>query len=129
MTADKQTAAEGETVTLTVTPNNGYELGTLSVLNGQTAVATTPGAEQGKYTFVMPAASVLVNAIFNQIVVVVPGDVNGDGTVTAADVTMLYNIILNDNYTGVANADQNGDGEITAADVTAVYNILLGSKF
>ena len=55
----------------------------------------------------------------------VPGDVNGDGTVTAADVTMLYNILLNDDYTGVVNADQNGDGSVTAGDVTAVYNILL----
>lgn len=55
----------------------------------------------------------------------VPGDVNGDGTVTAADVTMLYNIILNDDYTGVINPDQNGDGSVTAGDVTAVYNILL----
>lgn len=55
------------------------------------------------------------------------GDVNGDGEVTAADVTLLYNIILNSDWTGVVNADQNGDGEITAGDVTAVYNILLGS--
>lgn len=58
----------------------------------------------------------------------VPGDVNGDGTVTAADVTMLYNVLLNDDWTGVVNGDQNGDGSITAADVTAVYNILLGSE-
>ncbi len=59
---------------------------------------------------------------------VVPGDVNGDGTVTAADVTMLYNILLNDDYTGVVNGDQNGDGSVTAGDVTAVYNILLGGS-
>ena len=58
----------------------------------------------------------------------VPGDVNGDGEVTATDVTLLYNIILNDDYTGVVNADQNGDGDITSSDVTSVYNILLGSK-
>ena len=60
-------------------------------------------------------------------VVVVPGDVNGDGTVTAADVTMLYNIILNDNWAGAVNADQNGDGAITSSDVTSVYNVLLGN--
>lgn len=58
--------------------------------------------------------------------VVVPGDVNGDGEVTAADVTLLYNILLDDNYEGAINPDQNGDGEITSSDVTAVYNILLG---
>ena len=59
--------------------------------------------------------------------VVVPGDVNGDGEVTATDVTLLYNILLNNDYTGIANADQNGDGNITSADVTFVYNILLGN--
>ena len=59
--------------------------------------------------------------------VVVPGDVNGDGNVTAADVTALYSILLSNDYTGVVNADQSGDGQVTAADVTAVYNILLGS--
>ena len=57
----------------------------------------------------------------------VPGDVNGDGEVTAADVTLLYNVLLNENYTNVVNADQNGDGDVTAGDVTAVYNILLGN--
>ncbi|MBR5638638.1 MAG: C10 family peptidase [Muribaculaceae bacterium] len=56
----------------------------------------------------------------------IPGDVDGDGVVTAADVTMLYNILLNDDYNDVVNADQDGDGYITSADVTAVYNILLG---
>ena len=58
---------------------------------------------------------------------VVPGDVNGDGVITAADVTLLYNIMLNDDNTGVVNGDQNGDGVITSADITAVYNILLGT--
>ena len=57
---------------------------------------------------------------------VVPGDVNGDGEVTATDVTLLYNVMLNNDYTGVVNGDQNGDNEITSADVTSVYNILLG---
>lgn len=33
VTADKMTAAEGETVTLTITPDSGYELDTLTVVN------------------------------------------------------------------------------------------------
>lgn len=65
---------------------------------------------------------------FLNIVEVVNGDANGDGEVTAADVTLLYNLILNNDNSGVVNADQNGDGEITAADVTAIYNILLGNS-
>lgn len=63
----------------------------------------------------------------NVPIVVVPGDVNGDGTVTAADITALYNWLLDNDDSSLVNGDQNGDGEITAGDVTAVYNILLGS--
>ena len=55
------------------------------------------------------------------------GDVNGDGTVTAADITALYDFMLNSDTTNLVNGDQNDDGEITAADVTAVYGILLGN--
>lgn len=57
----------------------------------------------------------------------VPGDVNGDGVVTAADVTALYDFMLNNETTNLIYGDQTGDGLITAADVTAVYDILLGN--
>ena len=58
---------------------------------------------------------------------VVPGDVNGDGEVTAADITALYDVLLNNDYSQVVNGDQTGDDIITAADVTAVYTILLSN--
>ena len=58
--------------------------------------------------------------------VAVPGDVDGDGNVTAGDVTALYNYLLNDDSSGIVNGDQDGDGYITAGDITTVYNILLG---
>ena len=92
------------TLTITVEPNNNGEV-----------VYTLPGTS---FTIKVGEGGSTV----------VPGDVNGDGTVTAADVTMLYNILLNDDYTGVVNGDQNGDGSVTAGDVTAVYNILLGGS-
>ena len=59
---------------------------------------------------------------------VVTGDVNGDGEVTSADITALYNWLLNNDDSAIVNGDQNNDGEITSGDVTLVYNILLGSK-
>ncbi len=127
VTADKQTAAQGETVTLTVTPDNGYQLGTLAVMKGSTAVATTPGAEEGQYTFVMPNAAVTVNATFVEIPSV-PGDVNGDGSVTTADVTCIYNYLLNADETFIDTCDVDGDGFITTVDITVIYNILLGNK-
>jgi hypothetical protein len=55
------------------------------------------------------------------------GDVNCDGSVTSADVTALYNYLLNGDQTYIATSDVNGDGDITSADITSVYNILLGN--
>ena len=54
------------------------------------------------------------------------GDVNGDGVVTATDITELYNYLLNNDDSHIVNGDQSGDGIITAADITAVYGVLLG---
>lgn len=58
-------------------------------------------------------------------IISIPGDVNGDGNVTAADITALYNFLLNGDETYISTSDVNGDGTITSADITAVYNILL----
>ena len=63
VTCNQSTANYGETVTLTVTPDAGYALGSLTVLNGDTPVETTAGAN-GTYTFEMPAAPVTVAAVF-----------------------------------------------------------------
>lgn len=58
-----------------------------------------------------------------------PLDVDGDGAVTAADITALYNYILNGDQTYINTSDVDGDGAITAADVTVIYNyLLLGTK-
>ena len=81
VTCDKTEAAEGETVTLTVTPDDGYELENLTVatVDGEPSGAPvlrlrggslelTPG-ENGTYTFQMPAAPVTVNATFKETTV------------------------------------------------------------
>lgn len=54
------------------------------------------------------------------------GDVNCDGHVTTADITALYNYILEGDTTYIATSDVNGDGSINTSDITVVYNILLG---
>ena len=58
----------------------------------------------------------------------VPGDVNGDGLVTAADITALYDYLLNNDSAHLIFGDQDNNGTITASDITAVYNILLGTN-
>ena len=54
------------------------------------------------------------------------GDVNGDGSVTIADVTALIDLLLNGG-TAPAAADVNGDNAVTIADVTALIDMLLGN--
>ncbi|MBR6285177.1 MAG: hypothetical protein IKR25_12930, partial [Muribaculaceae bacterium] len=72
--ADKATANMGETVTLTVTPAEGYELDALEVIAGaDTPVEITYDSETGKYTFEMPAEIVSVVATFKGIPVVLDG--------------------------------------------------------
>ncbi len=62
VTADKAEAAEGETVTLTIKPDEGYELDQLSVMCDNDAVNVTENN-----TFVMPAGDVTVTATFKAI--------------------------------------------------------------
>ena len=54
------------------------------------------------------------------------GDVNCDGYVTSADITALYEYMLNGDETFIATSDVDGDGLITSSDVTAVYGIIMG---
>ena len=63
---------------------------------------------------------------FGNMCEVVDGDVNLDGSVTSADVTVVYNHLLNGDNTYIATSDIDSDGTITAADITAIYNMLLG---
>ena len=55
------------------------------------------------------------------------GDVNGDGFVTSADVTAVYDVMLGTDNQFASTADVNGDGYVTSADVTAIYDIMLGN--
>ncbi len=61
--ADKAAAVEGETITLTFTPDSGYQLASASYLE---AGSSTPVSIVGT-TFEMPAASVAVTAVFEVI--------------------------------------------------------------
>ena len=63
VSADNKAAAKGDTVTLTVTPDKGYTLETLTVTdkNGGELKLTE---KNGKYTFTMPASNATVKATF-----------------------------------------------------------------
>ena len=63
--ADVSEAAEGETVTLEVTPASGFEIDTVSYNDGTNDTAIT--ATEGIYSFMMPASNVTVTATFKVI--------------------------------------------------------------
>lgn len=57
-------ASRGTTVTITVTPDEGYELESLTVLDSRDNEITLADKGDGKYTFTMPAGRVTVEASF-----------------------------------------------------------------
>ena len=76
---DKSTAKKGDTVTVTVTPDAGYQLDKLTVTdkNGNVLKLTDKG--DGKYSFTMPDGKVEVKAVFAKEVKTSPfGDVSTD---------------------------------------------------
>ena len=66
VTANPTAAKKGDTVTLTVTPEDGYELAELTVTDfwGKDVALTANG--DGTYTFTMPSSQVEVKASFTQ---------------------------------------------------------------
>ena len=77
VTVNRRYAERGDTVTITVKPDNGFKLDELTVIdkNGNELKLTDKG--NGKYTFTMPASKVEVNAAFVKEVETSPfGDVS-----------------------------------------------------
>ena len=67
VTASKSKAVYGETVTLTAAPDGNYELGTLTVTDGNSASVAVTDNGDGTYSFDMPATAVTVSATFNHV--------------------------------------------------------------
>ena len=79
VTVSPKSASKGDTVTITATPDKGYTLESLTVLDkdGKALALTDKGS--GKYTFVMPAGKVTIKADFiAQTVDSVFADVSAD---------------------------------------------------
>lgn len=63
VTVSPTSAKAGTKVTITVTPDDGFELDELTVTRGSTAVTVTKNSD-GTYSFTMPRGSVTVTATF-----------------------------------------------------------------
>ena len=67
VTMDKSSAKKGDTVTITVTPDAGYELGKLTVTDAKGNTIATTKKDDNKYTFTMPDGKVTVTPTFTKI--------------------------------------------------------------
>ena len=66
VTTSPKSASKGATVTLTATPDKGYELSSLAVTDSKGNELDLTDKGDSKYTFVMPASAVTVNAVFKK---------------------------------------------------------------
>ena len=92
--------------------------------------------EPGDYVLTVPDGAIIIYTLgedvhrldFNYTIpgAVVPGDVNGDGTVSISDVTSLIDILLGGTPAPAA-ADVNVDGSVSISDVTSLIDMLLGN--
>ena len=67
VTVSPKKATPGSTVTVTATPDQGYQLGTLTVTDKDGNKVTLTDEGNGKYTFKMPGSKVTVQAVFTEI--------------------------------------------------------------
>ena len=83
---DKGTATENETVTITLSPEQGKQVASVSVLkdNNDAVQATVNPQNANQYTFTMPASNVTVSATFEDIP------------------PATYNVVVDQNLTGIA---------------------------
>ncbi len=125
VTPDKTSAAEGEAVNLTVTPDEGYQLETLTVTD-----ASGDPVELNGTSFLMPASNVTVTASFVLIpppTYTVTVDANiANGSVTADKATALEGETVNLTVTPAPGYEL-GTLTVTAADGSPVE--LNGTSF
>lgn len=67
VTLDRKTAVRGSTVTITVSPDAGFELDILTVKDSSGKVLALTEQGGGKFTFTMPAGKVTVQAVFRPV--------------------------------------------------------------
>ncbi|MBQ6347745.1 MAG: InlB B-repeat-containing protein, partial [Clostridia bacterium] len=126
VSADKETAAEDETVTLTVEPATGYALDTLTVMQGETPVTVTNNQ------FTMPAGDVTVSATFRQVYAVtvhcyslgatLSASVNGQAVALADPVDNETTLLAGEGETVTLTATPNDAYRIDSFNVYTTAN-------
>lgn len=148
VTSDKQSATAGETVTLTVNSNDGYELELLNVVAADNTNVDFVSVNDIKKTFVMPNKNIVVNATFKALppnvysISVSDGIINGtvksDKQSAVAGETVTLTIIPNDGYelkSLTLCSSDNFDLEVASVNITTKtfsmpeHNVIIKATF
>lgn len=100
-------------------PNNNCILESV-IMNG---VEIIDQVKENKYYIEKATEDIIIEVFFSNL----KGDVNGDGTVNAADIVEVVSYImgnLSDKY-DENGIDANGDGTVNAADIVTIVNIIM----
>ena len=112
---------EGDSVTLTAVPDEGYRFDHWEV-TGVTGLDLTSAT----LNFTMTENAVAAKACF--VATVIPGDLNGDGSVDEADLTLLKQYLLGENVTLTNSGDLNGDGSVNLLDLIHLNKFILSNE-
>lgn len=116
----------GPTYTTTITTGVTY---TIAKRNNSYSYYFTGDGSDYLLTFDSDALTFSISMIESQPAVM-PGDVNGDGSIGIADITGLIDYLLGVEAANfvLLNADADGNGKIDIADVTRIIDMILGKR-
>lgn len=113
-------ALPGDTVTITLTPDENYGVDTIAVTAGESSVAVTPSEDKSnKYAFTMPNAPVTITATFKRCYKIklpsspTGGTVTCDKTVAAAGETVTLTVVPDSNNHYVVDKITIQNGQIS----------------
>lgn len=104
LTFDKEEAVKGEVVTMTITPNEGYEIESLRIIDKDNNVIE---AKDNKFT--MPASDVWVSVKFSPIQTTEAPVVDKDNTIGVSDASKTEDVLLDT----IAESDKYKDLSVT----------------
>ncbi len=91
ITVSSNSSRKGETITITVKPQNGYELYSITAVDEQDKELKLTEKQNNQYTFVMPSSDVFIKAEFTQTVSQTPPTNTNNST---NNNTSFENIVL-----------------------------------
>ena len=124
VTASPRWAARGDTVYLTVTPDEGYELSTLGVSDRNGDALDLDNEGSGVYSFTMPIGRVTVTATFDKAVITLPFTDVSDGDWFYEPVCFVYE---NGLMTGTSATTFEPNTPLSRAMLVAILHRLEGS--